>query len=401
MAPVINDFLPSPWLLVLIAAVLLWASVRVVKSLFINRKKSPAKTNSSRYGGDSKQPVREPGTWEPSDYKTPVAPPYPDWSVDITKPLPYRPFNHGPKYPITMGLRRMPWDQWIELDNQFPYYHQEKARRIENLGRVVARAEPEALEGAYELLEEFSDYLSHRYPSLFKRTAVGIDNLLTGEQFNIVERPLKQDPMQMAARLIQDDFALLLEKPDGQYYLSAGAIVMPGLWNLDERMGMPLSQIHIDHGKVPGFKEKLNRGVMNLFRRIQPDAPVQRNTWYIQGLDAMDKEGFTTGAGEKNMPVENFHFRSERQSVRRLPRTGAVAFLFRTYFLPITDMADEPYVPGRLASAIRSWDDETAKYKGRESFEEVLLPYLDREHEKQVANGLDLSKEDELRAYPY
>lgn len=64
-------------------------------------------------------------------------------------------------------------------------------------------------------------------------------------------------------------------------------------------------------------------------------------------------------------------------------------------------MADEPYVPGRLASAIRSWDDETAKYKGRESFEEVLLPYLDREHEKQVANGLDLSKEDELRAYPY
>ncbi len=85
----------------------------------------------------------------------------------------------------------------------------------------------------------------------------------------------------------------------------------------------------------------------------------------------------------------------------RLPRTGAVAFLFRTYFLPITDMADEPYVPGRLASAIRSWDDETAKYKGRESFEEVLLPYLDREHEKQVANGLDLSKEDELRAYPY
>lgn len=211
----------------------------------------------------------------------------------------------------------MPWDEWVELDNQYLYFHGEKARRIAELDRIVARTEPQALEAAYELLEEFSDYLSQRYPDLFRRTSVGINNLLTGEQFNIVERPLKQDPMQMASRLIQDDFALLLEKPDGQYYLSAGAIVMPGLWNLDERMGMPLSQIHIDHGKVPGFKEKLEKGVMSLFRRIQPDSPVQRNTWYVQGLDAVDEMEFAKGAGEKNMPVENFHYRTERQTVRR------------------------------------------------------------------------------------
>lgn len=300
-----------------------------------------------------------------------------------------------------MGLRRMPWDEWIELDNQYLYFHGEKARRISELDRVVARTEPQALEAAYELLEEFSDYLSQRYPSLFKRTPVGINNLLTGEQFNIVERPLKQDPMQMASRLVQDDFALLLEKSDGQYYLSAGAIVMPGLWNLDERMGMPLSQIHIDHGKVPGFKEKLEKGVMSLFRRIQPDSPVQRNTWYVQGLDAVDEREFAKGAGEKNMPVENFHYRTERQTIRRLPRSGAVFFMFRTYIVPITELAEEPYVPGRLASAIRSWDDNMAYYKGRHTFDDVLLSYLDRKHDEQVASGLDPTKEEEVRSYPY
>lgn len=88
-------------------------------------------------------------------------------------------------------------------------------------------------------------------------------------------------------------------------------------------------------------------------------------------------------------------------SPRRLPRSGAVAFHFRTYTVPILDLVKEPYVPGRLASAIRSWDDETAKYKGRHTFDEVLLKLLDEKHEEQVANGLDLAKEDEVRGYPY
>ncbi|KAI4171225.1 MAG: hypothetical protein LQ343_004431 [Gyalolechia ehrenbergii] len=397
----INDFLPSSLVVASIAAVFLWATVGLIRSIFIATKKSRARNKPSKTGTFPKRPAREPGTWVPSDFKRPIPPPYPDWSVQTTKPLPYRPHNYGPKYSITMGLRRMPWDEWIELDNQYLYFHDEKTRRIADLDRIVARTEPQALEAAYELLEEFSDYLSQRYPSLFKRTPVGIDNLLTGERFNIVERPLKQDPMQMASRLIQDDFALLLEKPDGQYYLSAGAIVMPGLWNLDERMGMPLSQIHIDHGKVPGFKEKLEKGVMSLFRRIQPDSPVQRNTWYVQGLDAVDEREFAKGAGEKNMTVENFHYRTERQTVRRLPRSGAVAFLFRTYIVPVTELAEEPYVPGRLASAIRSWDDGTAYYKGRHTFDNVLLDYLDGKQAAQVANGLDPTKEDEVRAYPY
>ena len=58
-------------------------------------------------------------------------------------------------------------------------------------------------------------------------------------------------------------------------------------------------------------------------------------------------------------------------------------------------------MPGRLASAIRSWDDETARYKGRHTFDDVLLRYLDEKHQEQIDNGLDLTKEDEVRAYPY
>ena len=396
-----------------ITGVVIWATIYVRRIVSNNGKKLPATPNTL-----PKTVNRKPGTWSPIDYKMPVVPPYPDWSVYTTKPLPYRPFKYGPKYPITMGLRRMPWDDWIELDNQFTYFHAEKSRRIAELGGRIAQTAPEGLNGAYELLEELSEYLPQRYPDLFIKTIAGLDNVITGERINIRERPLKEDPMQVAARLVQDDLVIVTERADGQYYLAGGAVAMPGLWCLEERLGMPLSQIHIDLGKVPGFKEKLERGVMNLFRRIEPHSPVQRNTWYIIGNDAINADGFSLGAGEKNMPVQNFTFKTERQTVRRygcsrqiitisnriqrrLPRSGAVAFLFRTYTVRIDDIVKEPYVPGRLASAIRSWDDETARYKGRHTFDEVLLKYLDEKHQEQIANGLDLTKEDEVRAFPY
>jgi hypothetical protein len=102
-----------------------------------------------------------------------------------------------------------------------------------------------------------------------------MDNLLTGESFNIVERPLVEDPMQMAARMVQDDLAIMFEKPDGQYYLLAGSILLAGFWRLEDKLGMPLSEIHTS-GDVPHYKEKLEKGMMNFFRRVQPNGPVQR-----------------------------------------------------------------------------------------------------------------------------
>ncbi|KAH1854539.1 hypothetical protein KXX54_005325 [Aspergillus fumigatus] len=350
--------------------------------------------------------------WIPSDFKRPTASPYPDWDVHATKPIPYRPFRYGPKYFITMGLRSMKWDEWIEaleLDNHYLRYHADKARRIKERGTKCCKTAPEAMDGAIELLEELTSYLPERYPSMFRKTATGIANTITGESFNTTQRPLPEDPMTTCARLIQDDLALMFEKPDGEYYLLAGAILLAGFWRLEDKFGMRLSEIHTS-GDVPGFKTKLEKGMMNFFRRIRPEGPVLRNNYFIQVDDELawshsigseDAAVVSWNTAQKNKAIEHHYFRSERQSLRRLPRSGAVVFTIRTYFEPITEIVKEPYVPGRLASAIRSWDADVARYKGREKYEEVLLEYLDKKHAEQVAAGLDLDREDEVRSYPF
>jgi alpha-1,2-mannosyltransferase len=161
-----------------------------------------------------------------------------------------------------------------------------------------------------------------------------MDNLLTGESFNIVERPLIEDPMQMAARMIQDDLAIMVEKEDGQYYLLAGAILLAGFWRLEDKFGMPLSEIHTS-GDVPQFKEKLEKGMMNFFRRVKPEDPVLRNNYFLQVDDDLawsysigpeDSEEVAWSTAEKNKAIEHHHFRSERQSLRRFVITSLTTF---------------------------------------------------------------------------
>jgi len=269
-----------------------------------------------------------------------------------------------------------------------------------------------AYPAALEFLEELCAYLPERYPTMFRSTAVGIRNLVTGESFDIQQRPLAEDPMQLAARLVQDDLAIMIEKADGQYYLLAGSVLLAGFWRLQDKLGMCLDAIHTS-GSVPGYEDKLARGMNNFFRRVTPEGPVVRNNYFIQtdgelpwSTSIGPEDGSEGSVGwftaEKNRAIAQHYFRSERQTLRRLPRTGGVVFTIRTYFVPVIELVREPGCPGRLASAVRSWGEDVARYKGRERYQEVLLEYLDRKHAEQVEAGVVVEEEERERGdYPF
>jgi len=345
-----NDFHPKAALYaVLVIITTTWLAITLTRRLRDRKgdtppstpnleKRSPFKAPERPFGGITYPCLDTDGhshheqtltttVWPPQSFKRPTPPPYPNWSLQHTKPLPYRPFRHGPKYNITMGLRTLHWDDWIELDNAYTSTHALKARRIKDRGTQCCRTAPEAYAAALELLHELVDYLPARYPTLYRRTSNGMTNLATNEVFNITSHPLPEDPMATAARMIQDDIAIMLERPDGQYYLLAGCILLAGFWRLQDKFGMPLSEIHTS-GDVPGFKEKLEKGMLGFFRRMKPQGLVGRSNYFIQvdgglawsesiGREDGVGEGIGWGTAEKDKAIEHHWFRSERQSLRR------------------------------------------------------------------------------------
>lgn len=144
---------------------------------------------------------------------------------------------------------------------------------------------------------------------------------------------------------------------------------------------------------------KLQLGMARFFERLPVDKPVTRTNYSFQVVaraeeaDAFDPQELAwskTMKGEEDAedgepgylrpesererdsyvdlvesdgPVDPsvVLMRVERETLRRLPRTGAVVFTIRTYLTPLEELALEPGVPGRLASALRSWPEDVAR----------------------------------------
>lgn len=166
------------------------------------------------------------------------------------------------------------------------------------------------------------------------------------------------------------------------------------------------------------------------------DKPVIRNNYFIQVIKSEDEHKIALGAtpGEytdldpeelawsttTNGPENTFHhgspatshsdptvlpqlirLRTERQTLRRLPKSGAILFTIRTYLFPVTELGKERGVPARMASAIRSWPADVAKYKGSSLYKDILLEYLDECANGQIERG-EVEEGEKVKAeYPY
>ena len=136
---------------------------------------------------------------------------------------------------------------------------------------------------ARELVHELSEYLSARYPTVYSVTRHLHRSLDYGWQgkgqiSNITIIPLgktynldEEDSMSIAGLLVQDDLAVLLPGklaesarlcliqtiillgPNGKYYFQAGSICLAGSWRLQDKIGMPLAEIH-NSADVPQCK---------------------------------------------------------------------------------------------------------------------------------------------------
>ncbi|PAX08181.1 heme-dependent oxidative N-demethylase family protein [Sphingomonas lenta] len=131
-----------------------------------------------------------------------------------------------------------------------------------------------------------------------------------------------------AARATWEDLCLLLPGPDGAYRLVAGAVGFPTDWRLHEKMGLPLAEVH---APIHGYAEKLSSGVDHFFATLRPGPIFGRANWFV--VPTADWRYLPEGD-----PAERFaqvtpdnagrtlFVRCERQTLRRLPDSGAVLF---------------------------------------------------------------------------
>lgn len=280
----------------------------------------------------------------------------------------------GTSKPFTIGLAQLDPDRWIEPDEALDFYLSEKARPLAADRSSVFAAAAESEGAQRELLSLLTDYLLRRYPLIYRRRG---DTIVVGER----EANLNGDrPILSTGSLIQDDLAIM-EFKEGEWRLTAAYIAFPSSWSLAEKFGRSMDEIH---APVPGFEGGSRNAelITRMFDRLPPDRFVERFNWAINGDGALHlPKSKSEGIGAEAVALtENGTFiRVERQTLRKLPRTGAIVFTIRIYSDPLAALRRRPDAAA-LARAFMDQINELtlpqAAYKGLVSKREALIAAL-------------------------
>jgi hypothetical protein len=253
---------------------------------------------------------------------------------------------------------------WIEPDAHLPRDLAEKDDLFGSVPDRVFRSVDGSEVAQAETLHRLMAYLPRQFPETHRPVRDGLHIIPTG---TTVRPASSEPPLRTAARLVQEDLCILQREDDG-WHLTAAALCFPSSWSLAEKIGRPMAAIH---DGVPDFAGQMATRVARIFDHLRPEMPVERFNWSIYGDDRLHHPETHVSPEERFPPgcdlARRAHIRVERQTLTRLPETGAILFTIRIYLDPLAALA-EAKDGATLAAAMReqllAMTPEQIAYKG-------------------------------------
>lgn len=269
-------------------------------------------------------------------------------------------------------------DVMVDIDE---HYHDELTERAVILAADPSRHAvlPHMQPAAWDVMFTLMGQMARAYPESMRLSRIRDDVWRwendardIGQSFTYGDAStLPEEPLSYICGQIQEDVVLLDQRND-QLFADAGVVTFAADWSFGFDVGMSFLEIH---GPVPRIRQE---GVITraheFIKRLQPHAPYRRTNWTLtigRRLDA-STETYPEWGPDRDMILgvddDTFgrlvHLRVEVQHLVRLPHSGAVAFLIRTYMMPLDELAAVDHWRQRTAAVLTELPDDMADYKG-------------------------------------
>ena len=223
-------------------------------------------------------------------------------------------------FPKLPGTRPISPDEWIIYDDAFSQQMALRDDLIEIKRDKVLAISDQAFEAAVELsmmaLEFSIKRLGYRKSN---------DKVIRPDGISI--KIDLSDPMMFLGRLVQNDFCIL-QKVGEEHVLTAASLCFPASWSLEEKYLKPLTYIHVP---VKEYDDVIAKRVQRLFDGLQINRPVWRfNALYYEDPNLFQPRR-ENRPRRKPAPNKANYFRSERQTLVKLPESGAIIFGIHTF----------------------------------------------------------------------
>ncbi|WP_157893531.1 heme-dependent oxidative N-demethylase subunit alpha family protein [Aquidulcibacter paucihalophilus] len=186
-----------------------------------------------------------------------------------------------------------------------------------------------------------------------------------------------EPPLFAASRLVSDDL-VLMEMRDGAWTNTALCLCSPTFFSAHEAIGKSLFGLH---RPVPGGDPGLGGRISRVFSLLRDELVLERHNWTVQWRDAR----YTPNGGPLRAAAaaagleegrEALHVRVERQTIRRLPESGAVLFTIRIRLYRLADLLGESELAQAFQQAWHEAGPEVRAYKKWESLERHVAALL-------------------------
>ena len=250
---------------------------------------------------------------------------------------------------LRLGLHPLPIANWLAVDADFETFYQHKKLLGDSRRAKVYQALPSSAAAAKEFSEFLLAHLLSQHAADYSRNEETLTFSPAKIEFDVSARTLWDSSL-----WIQEDICLM-EELNGEYILSAASLCSPTNWHLEEKIGQSVDLIH---DPVPGYEAELGERVNRLLKGLKSNKPVMRYNWSIQHNnelywrdDSADEE-------------EGFFWRVERQTLLRLPQTGAIVFGIRIFIHSFETMSKQGEFKSSLDAILNRLSKDTLSYKG-------------------------------------
>lgn len=275
----------------------------------------------------------------------------------------YSPPIDGKPFRLNMGLRQLQEANWLEGGLDLADQLKERNKIIVE-DRIQVFQEINGHEAGVDFFAKKVIENLIKYHPAYSSNDTTVQNHELG-----IEVDLEADhPFVQLAKVIAEDLCLL-HYENNLWRLVVGVVVFPSRWNLLEKIGKSMDQIHTP---VPGYTAQLQPLMTESFNKIKPERPVWRKNWSLHESELLH-EPFL-----KEIPaiIDQFWWRTERQTLTASPDSKYLLFTIRSRSEPLSWLKQDPQAASNFAATLATLPPEMLKYKHLVNTRDQLLDYL-------------------------
>lgn len=285
---------------------------------------------------------------------------------------------------LQVGLQAISPRDWLIVDEDYASVMRGKRAQLACAPARFYKTLPGSRDAQRELHRMVVSHLVDAHGERFSLTSGMLTSNADGKTWDL--RDPSVEPLWQLSDFVQEDF-MLLQDVDARSTITAASNAYSSSGRLVDSVGR---DIRWAHEPVPTLTPMLGSRIDRILQSVHADAPCARFNWQLTPLGSLffppDPHAANKSAlqavsaqlrDDPAMAPSLLFIRVERQTLRRLPETRAVAFSIHTYSDALSALIPDAVSRKALLKLLASYPLERLQYTEMDTIHAAVIAWLE------------------------